>query len=195
MIKILFVKILINLLFNDLLLCMSKHFKLVILGGDTRFVYIRHWLRSESSTNDRAATSESLASSSSEASKTINQKEDLVVVGSNRRKLLQSSNDKTSESFPQEFRFLFPDFLPRPNFGTRHPMREKLERLDMFRRREYVEVPEFYVGSVLAVTVSDKFAPGKTNRFVGICIMREYSGLRHYFILRNVIDGLGIVLV
>jgi len=160
-------------------------------GGDRGIVRILHWLRTESSTSDRVAASE-LATSSSEIAKSKHRSEAPVAGGRHENKQLQSSaNDKTSESFPQEFRFLFPDFLPRPDFGTRHPLREKLERYDMFRRREYVGVPEFYVGSVLAVTVSDKFAAGKTNRFVGICILREYSGLRHYFILRNVIDGLG----
>ena len=44
----------------------------------------------------------------------------------------------------------------------------------------------------MAVTVSDPYAPGKSNRFVGICIRRDGYGLRHSFTLRNVIDGQGI---
>lgn len=44
----------------------------------------------------------------------------------------------------------------------------------------------------MAVTVSDPYAPGKANRFVGICIRREGYGLRHTFTLRNVVDGLGV---
>lgn len=48
-----------------------------------------------------------------------------------------------------------------------------------------------FQGSILAVTVSDLYAPGKVNRFVGICIRRDNYGLRHTFTLRNTIDGLG----
>jgi len=92
---------------------------------------------------------------------------------------------------PKDFRFVFPDFLPKADFGKRHPIAERLERLDMLRRREHIEIPEFYVGSVMAVTVADRFAPGRTNRFVGICIQREEVGLRHSIILRNVVGGLG----
>lgn len=43
----------------------------------------------------------------------------------------------------------------------------------------------------MAVTVADPNASGKTNRFVGICIQRGGSGLRAWFILRNVIDHQG----
>jgi len=43
----------------------------------------------------------------------------------------------------------------------------------------------------MAVTVSDPYAPGKVNRFVGICIHRDEYGLRHSFTLRNNVDGLG----
>ena len=44
----------------------------------------------------------------------------------------------------------------------------------------------------MAVTVSDLYAPNKTNRFVGICTRRDDYGLRHTFTLRNVIDGVGV---
>ena len=47
------------------------------------------------------------------------------------------------------------------------------------------------VGSIVAVTVSDPYAPGRSNRFLGICVQREGHGLRHTFTLRNVIDGQG----
>lgn len=91
-----------------------------------------------------------------------------------------------------ENRFIYPEFLPDPMMNRRHHVREKLERLDMLRRRSVIDIPEFYVGSIMAVTVSDAHAPGKSNRFVGICIDREGAGLRHYFILRNVIDHQGV---
>ena len=46
-------------------------------------------------------------------------------------------------------------------------------------------------GSIMAVTMADKHAPGKESRFVGICIHRGGNGLRANFTLRNVIDGQG----
>lgn len=49
----------------------------------------------------------------------------------------------------------------------------------------------YFTGSILAVTVADPYAPGKTNRFVGLCIDRSGYGLRAQFILRNIVDGLG----
>ncbi|VDP11863.1 unnamed protein product [Soboliphyme baturini] len=84
---------------------------------------------------------------------------------------------------------MFPDFLPWPNFKYRNKLSEKLERLDMLRRRQKINIPEFYVGSILRVTTSDPYAPRRVNTFVGICIQRDEVGLRHYFTLRNYIDG------
>lgn len=49
-------------------------------------------------------------------------------------------------------------------------------------------------GSVLAVTVADKYAPGKSSRFVGICIDRSGQGLYHNFTLRNVVDDQGNII-
>lgn len=43
----------------------------------------------------------------------------------------------------------------------------------------------------MAVSISDPYAPNKRNRFVGICIDRGGIGLKAYFVLRNVVDGLG----
>ncbi|CAL1285505.1 unnamed protein product [Larinioides sclopetarius] len=62
----------------------------------------------------------------------------------------------------------------------------------MLKRRAVIDIPEFYVGSVLAVTASDPYAPGKQNRFVGICIGRTYTGLRATFTLRNIVDKQGV---
>jgi large subunit ribosomal protein L19 len=62
----------------------------------------------------------------------------------------------------------------------------------MLKRRLNVDIPEFYVGSVLAVTVSDPYAPGKVSRFVGICILKEGQGLRANFTLRNYIENEGV---
>lgn len=91
-----------------------------------------------------------------------------------------------------ECRFIYPEFLPDPNPEHRNAVREKLERLDMVARRSCITIPEFYVGSILAVTFSEAHAPGKINRFVGICIQRKGCGLRASFLLRNVIDKQGV---
>ncbi|KAK4887639.1 hypothetical protein RN001_003910 [Aquatica leii] len=91
-----------------------------------------------------------------------------------------------------EYRNVYVEFLPDPTVEFRNPIREKLERFDMLARRENVDIPEFYVGSILAVTYSDPHSLGKTNRFVGICIKREGCGLRAKFLLRNVIDQQGV---
>lgn len=91
-----------------------------------------------------------------------------------------------------EMRMKYPDFLPIDDPNYRHPLAIKLERADMLRRRENIEIPEFYVGSILAVTVSDPNAPGKISRFVGICIERTGQGLRANFTLRNHIGTEGV---
>lgn len=101
------------------------------------------------------------------------------------------STDFNEPSVPLNYRYMYPEFLPDPNPIHRNKLREKLERRDMLARRSNIEIPEFYVGSILAVTHSDIHAPGKTNRFLGICIQRKGCGLRAAFILRNVIDKLG----
>lgn len=46
-------------------------------------------------------------------------------------------------------------------------------------------------GSILAVTMADPNASGKTNRFVGICTQRGGKGLGATFVLRNIIEGQG----
>ncbi|VVC39205.1 Hypothetical protein CINCED_3A004861 [Cinara cedri] len=73
----------------------------------------------------------------------------------------------------------------------RNPLREKLERMDMIQRRKHIDIPEFYVGTIMAVTSSNQHAPNKATRFVGICIQRLGCGLRANFTLRNVIKHIG----
>ena len=94
----------------------------------------------------------------------------------------------------RELRFIFPEFLPDPDPEFRNALAEKLQRRDMLSRREKVELPEFYVGSVVAVTFSTVNASStdKKSRFTGICIDRGGTGLRAWMTLRNVIDGEGV---
>ncbi|XP_056418985.1 39S ribosomal protein L19, mitochondrial [Hyla sarda] len=87
-------------------------------------------------------------------------------------------------------RFLSPEFIP-PRCRKK-PLTFYLERQDMIERRKVLNIPEFYVGSILAVTVADPHASKKNNRFVGICIDRSGHGLGATFLLRNVIDGQGV---
>ncbi|XP_072263546.1 large ribosomal subunit protein bL19m [Pyxicephalus adspersus] len=87
-------------------------------------------------------------------------------------------------------RFLSPEFIP--NRCRKDPLYFKIERNDMVKRRKIFDIPEFYVGSILAVTMSDPHANGKLHRFVGICIQRSGRGLGATFVLRNVIEGQGV---
>lgn len=83
----------------------------------------------------------------------------------------------------------YPDFLPDPMNNSPPIVNRMID--DMLARRKVIEIPEFYVGSILAVTVSDQYSSNKRTKFVGICIERK--GQLHFanFTLRNVIDGLG----
>jgi len=91
-----------------------------------------------------------------------------------------------------ELRRKFPESLPPDDPRCRHPLMHKIEIEEMLARRTQIDIPEFYVGSIMAVTVSDPNAPGRVSRFVGICIMREGAGLRANFTLRNYIEHEGV---
>ncbi|XP_040283388.1 39S ribosomal protein L19, mitochondrial [Bufo bufo] len=97
--------------------------------------------------------------------------------------------DKRASQESQK-RFLSPEFIP-PR-GRKNPLTYYVERQEMIERRKVLNIPEFYVGSILAVTVADRHANGKSSRFVGICIHRSGHGLGATFLLRNIIDGQGV---
>ena len=40
----------------------------------------------------------------------------------------------------------FPEFLPNPDWKHRDRIAEKIERLEMYKRRQNINIPEFYVG-------------------------------------------------
>lgn len=101
-------------------------------------------------------------------------------------------DDEEDMEVLRDYKFVSPEYLPNPEWDMRDRLLEKMEREDMYRRRESIHIPEFYVGSILAVTVSDVNAPGKQNRFVGICIERQFHGLRATFTLRNVVSNQGM---
>lgn len=93
---------------------------------------------------------------------------------------------------PRDYKYVYPEFLPTTVYEHRDRIKEMLERRDMYKRRSTMEIPEFYVGSILAVTVADQHAPTRSTRFVGICIHRENDGLKTSFTLRNHIIGNGV---
>nr|XP_056712827.1 39S ribosomal protein L19, mitochondrial [Euleptes europaea] len=95
-----------------------------------------------------------------------------------------------SKPLAAERRFLSPEFIPLR--GRTDPLKHYIERRDMVQRRKVVNIPEFYVGSILSVTAADPYAPGKRSTFVGLCIQRSGKGLGGTFILRNIIEGQGV---
>lgn len=85
------------------------------------------------------------------------------------------------------------EYIPKQRNPEWHgnKLKDKLERMDCLRRRNAAEIPEFYAGSILAVTVSDHYGPDKNTRFVGRCLWKDGFGLACKFVLRNVIEGEG----
>ncbi|XP_041044640.1 39S ribosomal protein L19, mitochondrial [Carcharodon carcharias] len=97
--------------------------------------------------------------------------------------------DKT-QSVTTQRRFVSPEFIMRR--CRTNPLKFSIERKDMAQRRKVLNIPEFYVGSILAVSMADTNANSKVNKFVGICIQRSGKGLGATFVLRNIIDGQGV---
>jgi len=66
-----------------------------------------------------------------------------------------------------------------------------LEQRDIWERRQNVAVPTFCVGSIIAVTRGDQYAPEGFTRFVGLCIYKNLfqNTKKAHFILRNVIQN------
>ena len=67
-----------------------------------------------------------------------------------------------------------------------------LNRSDIQKRRSKAHIPFFTPGSYLSVTRADPYSPSGETKFVGICIARRNNGLGSTFILRNVINGMGV---
>jgi len=107
----------------------------------------------------------------------------------------EDSKDSKKESnrlASTDLLYTIPEVVPTTFWGHRDSVRESLERVDLFKRRAAFKIPEFYVGSILSVTVADNLSPTKQTKFVGICIAKGEPGLRHRFVLRNVIDDQGV---
>lgn len=63
-------------------------------------------------------------------------------------------------------RYVYPDFLPNPIPYLRDRILEKLERKDMFRRRQQINIPEFYVGSYSSPASLLLF--GEDKKYLGV---------------------------
>ncbi|CAI2322881.1 unnamed protein product [Caenorhabditis sp. 36 PRJEB53466] len=102
-----------------------------------------------------------------------------------------ASTGELLSSFPDAY----PDFLQSSVWNRRNSLKNELERQDMLERRMNIDIPEFYVGSIVAVTMSDQNLGSKEHRFVGICTRREKEALLHQFTLRNTIENMGVEVV
>ena len=68
-----------------------------------------------------------------------------------------------------------------------------LNRSDILKRRTNIHIPFFVPGSYLSVIRSDPHSPTGESTFVGICISRrKCQQVGSTFILRNVINGIGV---
>ena len=68
-----------------------------------------------------------------------------------------------------------------------------LNRSDTHKRQINSQIPFFTPGSYVSVTKSDPYSPSGVSEFVGICISkRKINQVASTFILRNVINGVGI---
>ena len=67
-----------------------------------------------------------------------------------------------------------------------------LNRSDIQKRQGSAQIPYFTPGSYLSVSRADPYSPSGVTKFVGICIARRNNGLGSTFILRNVINGIGV---
>ena len=63
------------------------------------------------------------------------------------------SEEKKKTLRRREYRFAYPEFLPDCDVKYRNHTRELLERRDMIARRENLMIPEFYVGSIVGITL------------------------------------------
>ena len=68
-----------------------------------------------------------------------------------------------------------------------------LNRSDISKRRTNLNIPYFTSGSYVSVTKSDPYSPSGESTFAGICIStRKCQQLGSTFVLRNVINGMGV---
>jgi hypothetical protein len=77
--------------------------------------------------------------------------------------MLQDHDPRT-----ESLMYKMPEFVPTTYWGHRDSVREVLERTDLLKRRSVLKIPEFYVGSILSVTVADEVSPTKLSRVISM---------------------------
>lgn len=89
------------------------------------------------------------------------------------------------------------EYIPRQVLPEwhRNNLKYRLERMDCLRRRQIIDLPEFYPGSIVRVIYSDKYSVGKFMKFAGRVIYREGFGMDCHFCLRNVLNNEGVEIV
>jgi len=88
-------------------------------------------------------------------------------------------------------KLMAPEYIS-PQFQKSKTIWKKLVRQDCLRRRNQIDLPEFYPGSIVAVTYSDKYAANKTLRFVGRVLTVHGFGTNHRFLVRNIVDDVAV---
>ena len=81
-----------------------------------------------------------------------------------------------------------PDVFPTRN-QLRVGIMEYIQRRDMWRRRQELDLPMFFAGSLLRVTYSDPFHPAGVTSFSGVCMAVRRKLLGSNFVLRNHVGG------
>lgn len=89
------------------------------------------------------------------------------------------------------------EYIPRQVLPEwhRNNLKYRLERMDCLRRRQVIDIPEFYAGSIVRVIYSDKYSVGKFMKFAGRVLYRDGFGMDCHFCLRNILNGEGIEVV
>jgi len=85
------------------------------------------------------------------------------------------------------------DYVPPQKYVEKHMnhLKNKLERMDCLRRRQVLDIPEFYAGSVIRVTMADKYGQDNVSKFVGRVLYRDGFALNTRFLVRNIYNGEG----
>jgi len=113
----------------------------------------------------------------------------LRVVG---RRTFVASNAPTNIVKGREDRKLMAPEYISPQQQAPHSLWKRLVRQDCLRRRQHVDIPEFYPGSILAIVYADKFAPDKKLRFVGRVLHMTGFGTNHKILMRNIVDDVAV---
>ncbi|XP_039257373.2 large ribosomal subunit protein bL19m-like [Styela clava] len=90
-----------------------------------------------------------------------------------------------------------PEYVPRQVLPEwhRNNLKYRLERMDCLRRRQNIDIPEFYPGSIVRVTVADQYAQEKVSKFAGRVLYRDGFGMDCHFCLRNILDGEAVEII